>query len=251
MSRGSGGSPDCAYIGLMSETILVTLILIPCLVMAIVVHEVAHGWAALALGDPTAKERGRLTLNPIRHADPVGTLLVPMVLALFNGPIFGWAKPVPVLKDRLHNPRYGMVLVGAAGPGVNFAMALVSAAFLGWVLPAGAQFGGAEIGLPVIVNDLGATALLPTALFFFILINLFIGIFNLLPIPPFDGSHIVEGLLPRRLAKAYGKLRPIGMILFFVLIALTWFAPELRLIERLFTPVAYALDWLLPEALAT
>src|SRR5690606_12914036 len=100
----------------MTDTLLLIIALVPALVIAIVFHEVAHGWTALALGDPTAKEQRRLSLNPIRHVDPVGTLLVPGFLAFVGGPIFGWAKPVPVIKQRLDNPRYGMMAVAAAGP---------------------------------------------------------------------------------------------------------------------------------------
>ena len=107
----------------MTDTILLASILIPCLIIAIVFHEVAHGWVALMLGDPTAKERNRLSLNPIRHVDPIGTLLVPGALALAGMPVFGWAKPVPVIKDRLRNPRFGMMAVAAAGPGTNFVLA--------------------------------------------------------------------------------------------------------------------------------
>ncbi len=117
----------------MTETLLLAVILIPCLIVAIVFHEVAHGWAALALGDPTAKEQRRLSLNPIRHIDPIGTLLVPGALARFGGPIFGWAKPVPVRGDRLRDPRFGMVAVAAAGPGTNLLLALVGAVLFGAV----------------------------------------------------------------------------------------------------------------------
>ena len=111
----------------MTDSILLALIVIPCLVVAIVFHEVAHGLVANMLGDPTAKMRGRLTFNPIKHVDPIGTLLVPGALWLFGGPIFGWAKPVPVMKNRLKNPRYGMMAVAAAGPVMNFLLALVGA----------------------------------------------------------------------------------------------------------------------------
>src|SRR5678815_3791302 len=122
----------------MSETLQLALLLIPCLVIAIVFHEVAHGWAALALGDPTAKERQRLTLNPLRHVDPVGTLLVPGALALFGGPVFGWAKPVPVNFARLRNPRLGMMLVAAAGPVTNLLLATLGAVLIGLTVPADA-----------------------------------------------------------------------------------------------------------------
>jgi Zn-dependent protease len=208
----------------MDDPLTLAVILIPCLVIAIVFHEVAHGWAALALGDPTAKERGRLTLNPLRHADPVGTLAVPLALALLKGPIFGWAKPVPVLKNRLNNPRWGMVAVAAAGPGSNFLMALIGAAALGLVF--------ANAGL----MDSAARGYAVMALQFFILVNVFIGFFNLLPIPPFDGSHIVEGMLPPALARHYAKLRPLGMVLLLGLIAITWFAPQWGVLERVVLP---------------
>src|SRR5688500_2901668 len=111
----------------MNDTLLTALALIPALVIAIVFHEVAHGWVALALGDPTAKERKRLTLNPIRHVDPVGTLLVPGALTLAGLPAFGWAKPVPVNKRRLKNPRFGMMAVAIAGPATNIVLAAVAA----------------------------------------------------------------------------------------------------------------------------
>ena len=111
----------------MTETLLYAAILAPCLIIAIVFHEVAHGLAALALGDPTAREQRRLSLNPLRHIDPVGTLLVPGALALLGGPVFGWAKPVPVIPQRMRNPRLGMMLSAAAGPASNFLQALVGA----------------------------------------------------------------------------------------------------------------------------
>src|SRR5688500_9725631 len=115
----------------MIDTLLTALALIPALVIAIVFHEVAHGWVALALGDPTAKERGRLTLNPIRHVDPVGTLVVPGMLALTGLPASGWAKPVPVIKGRLTNPRFGMMAVAAAGPATNLVLATLGGIALG------------------------------------------------------------------------------------------------------------------------
>lgn len=203
----------------MTETLILAAILIPCLIVAIVFHEVAHGWTALALGDPTAKEQRRLTLNPLRHVDPIGTLLVPGALALMGGPIFGWARPVPVRKDRLDNPRYGMMAVAAAGPATNILLGFVGAILIGLIV----GFGGTP-GLAL------------TALSYFIVINAFLALFNLLPIPPFDGSHIVEGLLPRSLAARYARLQRIGMLLFIALIAATWVFPGWRIIERVILP---------------
>lgn len=214
----------------MSDTIMLALILVPSLIIAIVFHEVAHGWVANALGDPTAREQRRLSLNPLRHVDPVGTLVVPGLLALAKGPIFGWAKPVPVVKDRLRNPRWGMVAVAAAGPGTNFILGLVGAVLLGGVLKV-LTSGNGSVWMMGLANGLE----------YFIIINIFIALFNLLPIPPFDGSHIVEGILPEKAARQYERLRPVGMVFFFGLVALTWFAPQLGVIENFILP---PVEWL-------
>ena len=217
----------------MTETLILAAILIPCLVIAIVFHEVAHGWTALMLGDPTAKEQRRLSLNPIRHVDPVGTLLVPGGLALAGLPIFGWAKPVPVIKQRLDNPRFGMMAVAAAGPGTNFVLALVGAVLLGLSISGDMAAGNGDYGL------------WSTALAYFISINLFLALFNLLPIPPFDGSHIVEGLLPPSAARIYDKLRPFGMILLFaLLLVVPYVFPQANIIERfVIPPVQWAMGY--------
>lgn len=207
----------------MSDTLQLALLLIPCLIVAIVFHEVAHGWAALALGDPTAKEQRRLSLNPIRHVDPIGTLLVPGAMALFGGPIFGWAKPVPVNFSRLRNPRLGMMLVAAAGPGTNIVLAALAAVALG-------LYAGSFEGLA------GVNEFVLGGMLLFITINVFLALFNLLPIPPFDGSHIVEGLLPRSVAHHYAKLRNLGMLLFIALIAATWAFPHAGIIENTVGP---------------
>lgn len=219
----------------MTDTLTLAIVLIPALIVAIVFHEVAHGWTALALGDPTAKEQNRLSLNPLRHVDPVGTILVPGLLALMSAPIFGWAKPVPVRKDRLDNPRFGMMAVAAAGPGTNFVLAAVGAIALGLLAP-------------TLQPDINAEPTLAVqGLFYFILINIFLGIFNLLPIPPFDGSHIVEGLMPRRYVHLYEKLRPFGMLLFLGLVLLTWFAPEWGVLDKTLGP---PVEWALRNYLA-
>jgi Zn-dependent protease len=214
----------------MNDTLLLALAMIPALVIAIVCHEVAHGWAALLLGDPTAKERRRLTLNPIRHVDPVGTLLVPGGLALAGMPVFGWAKPVPVDYRRLRDPRTGMMLVAAAGPLTNLVLAALGAIVLG--LTARFASGPLDGGLGYFVVTLQL----------FILINIFLALFNLLPIPPFDGSHILEGLLPRRAAMVYDRLRPLGFPLVFVLlVAVPYLFPGSGIVENVVAP---PVDWL-------
>ncbi len=234
-AKRSGRNESDILMGEMSETLTLVVMLVPALIIAIVFHEVAHGWTALMLGDSTAKNAKRLTLNPIRHVDPVGTLLVPGILALAGGPIFGWAKPVPVRKDRLDNPRFGMMAVAAAGPGTNLVLAAIGAVLLGIAAANGLTAVGEEQGL------------LTQGLLYFILINIFLALFNMLPIPPFDGSHILEGLMPPSWAKAYDRLRPFGMLLFVGLIALTWFAPELGVLENIIGP---PVNWALEQYLA-
>ena len=223
----------------MTEGLLLAAIVIPCLVIAIVFHEVAHGWTALALGDPTAKERNRLSFNPIRHVDPIGTLVVPGALWLFGGPIFGWAKPVPVIKQRLNNPRYGMMAVAAAGPGMNLLLALVGAILIGLIAPS------------VSPENFASPGILVEGLFYFLLINLFLAFFNLLPMPPFDGGHIVEGLLPRSLAKYWGQFQQVGMFLLIALIAASWAFPQWNIIgNTIGPPVEWALEKYLSIAAA-
>jgi len=217
----------------MTDTIIEILALVPALVLAIVFHEVAHGYVAKLLGDPTASERGRLSLNPIRHVDPVGTLLVPGALAFFGGPVFGWAKPVPVNAKRLRNPRYGMMAVAAAGPGSNLILAAIGAILIGLLYR--------TAGSPDEIGVFGY--FLYAALTYFLSINVFLALFNLLPIPPFDGSHIVEGLLPRSAAEVWAKLRQVGMFLFILLIAITWAFPNSGVIETVvMPPVQWALN---------
>jgi Zn-dependent protease len=152
------------------------------LIVAIVLHEISHGWVANAFGDPTAKRLGRLSPNPIRHVDPIGTIALPLILVLANAPVFGWAKPVPVVAQRMRNPRLHMMLVALAGPGMNLLLALAAA--VGLAIATGAADRSA--GSAFLLANLGN----------FLVINIFLAVFNLLPIPPFDGGHVVEGLPP-------------------------------------------------------
>lgn len=210
----------------MDNTLFQALALIVPLIFAIVFHEVAHGYAARLLGDPTASQRNRLSLNPLRHVDPIGTIILPAILKLSGGPVFGWAKPVPVNPARLNNPRRDMMLVAAAGPGANLVLAAVGAVLLGLLL----RFAlDPEPGI--------AVAFIAANLGNFIAINVFLALFNLLPIPPFDGSHIVEGLLPGNAARAYARSRPYGFVLLFTLLLIVpWLFPELGIVEKLILP---------------
>ncbi|MBV1689045.1 site-2 protease family protein [Novosphingobium sp. G106] len=217
----------------MSETIFQAAALILPLIFAIVFHEVAHGWVARALGDPTAHEANRLSLNPLRHVDPMGTIILPGFLALVKGPVIGWAKPVPVNKYRLRNPRFGMMAVAAAGPATNFVLAAIGAVLLGLLA---AKHGG-------VPQDQSLAAFVATALIYFLQVNVFLALFNLLPIPPFDGSHLVEGLLPRAAAKRYARLRPYGLgLMIALLIVLPWAVPGLSIIQRFVLP---PVNWML------
>ncbi|MGB3471336.1 MAG: site-2 protease family protein [Erythrobacter sp.] len=206
----------------MWNTFIMALVVLPSLVIAIVVHEVAHGYVAKLLGDTTASDRGRLTLNPIRHVDPLGTILLPGALALAGAPVFGYAKPVPVRKSRLRNPRFGMMAVAAAGPLSNFVMAFLGAIAAGLVWTQGADFDQSASVLTLLRSPQGEALWLMSGFYFFILINLFLGLFNLLPIPPFDGSHIVGGLLPAPLRQRWERIQRLGIILILGVIGYSW-----------------------------
>lgn len=176
------------------------------LLFSLTVHETAHAWAADRLGDPTARLLGRVSLNPIVHADLVGTVIFPLVAMLSGVPLIGWAKPVPVNVRQLRNPRRDYVLVAAAGPASNLLLAL-TAALLVHVLPVS----------PVTIGEPNISAPLAALLSRAIQLNVLLAVFNMIPIPPLDGGNVLGGLLPRRLSSAFNAIRPYGFMLLYVL----------------------------------
>jgi Zn-dependent protease len=176
--------------------------------MAIILHEVAHGYVANMLGDPTARLAHRLTLNPFRHVDRMGTVIVPGLLFLLQAPfLFGWAKPVPVDFRRLRNPRRDMVLVALAGPGTNLGLAVVAAVGLAVAMP---EDGTASLTRFWIVDTLSKLLIL----------NLVLAVFNMIPLPPLDGGRVAVGLLPAPLAMRLARLERVGLLLLIGLLFL-------------------------------
>lgn len=189
------------------------VLLAPPLIVAVVIHEVAHGWVAEKLGDPTARALGRITLNPIKHIDPVLTLLLPGLLILSGSPVvFGGAKPVPVDPRHFKNPRRGMAIVALAGPVVNFILAAACCLALKFSIPY-LQSGALQPPSAVSLVAFGW-------LFHGLLVNLVLGTFNLIPIPPLDGGRILVGFLPLPWARRVAKLERWGLPLVFLLLYL-------------------------------
>ena len=204
------------------------LIILPVLLFSLTIHEMAHAVTADWYGDPTARRLGRISLNPLVHLDPVGSLLLPLMGFYFGGFIFGWAKPVPVNPANLKNHRRDFLVIAAAGPASNIVLAIGASVLLGFV-PGG--LGAAE-GIPAVLATLGL---------FMVQLNLLLAVFNMLPIPPLDGGNVLAGLLPETLASSYDRLiRPYGFLILIVLMATGWLY---RLIDP---PYSFLMRWLQP-----
>jgi Zn-dependent protease len=200
-------------------------------VLAITLHEAAHGYAALALGDTTARDAGRLSLNPLKHIDRVGTIILPgflLISQLLLPPhkiffMFGWAKPVPVGAWKFRDPRRGMAIVATAGPLMNF--------FLAWL---------AALVIPMADDPSGVQAIVQQFLIYFMLSNIVLGLFNLLPIPPLDGGRIAVGLLPLGLARIWARLEKAGIL---IVLLVVFILPRLTGVDPLGQALASVLPW--------
>jgi Zn-dependent protease len=182
------------------------LIEILVLLFSLTIHEMSHAWTADRLGDPTARRLGRVSINPLVHIDPIGTIVFPLLAAVSRVPLIGWAKPVPVRIGNLRQPRRDYVLVAAAGPASNLVLATIASLALRTMATSPSTIGGLDTPGP-----LARLAMLT------IEINLLLALFNMIPIPPLDGGNVLAGLLPGRLAPAFDVLRPYGFLLLYAL----------------------------------
>ena len=202
-----------------------------CFIPALVLHEVSHGFAAYKLGDPTAKSMGRLSLNPIRHIDPFGTVIMPLLLMMMGWPVFGYAKPVPYNPMYFKDKRRGDLLVGLAGPGANLVLALIGAG-IAWALWPFVTGANGQAMLSNIVFQYFYLMFIPM----FVLINLYLMFFNLLPIPPLDGSSIFAFLLPERFLPQYYRIQQYALPVFMVIVLVLPYALNVN-------PIGVYLDW--------
>lgn len=212
----------------IAQFIQVAAVMAPPIIFSIILHEVAHGWVAESLGDKTARMMGRLTLNPIPHIDPIGTIFLPLLLIIMGSKfLFGWAKPVPVNFKNLRNPKRDMIFVAGAGPATNLVLALVSALVYALLVhiypplkvlfeifiatlkipPLGQASGAAFLAIPLVL--MAGTA---------VVINVLLMLFNLIPLPPLDGGRIMVGLLPPKKAMALARVEPYGFLILVLLI---------------------------------
>ena len=212
----------------MSPDLIQLLIILSVLLFSLTVHEMAHAVTADWLGDPTARRLGRVSLNPLVHLDPIGSVLLPLVGYFAGGFVFGWAKPVPVNMANLKNHRRDFLVIAAAGPASNIVLAIGASVLLG-VVPGG--LGASE----------GVAGALATFGFTLLQLNLLLAVFNMLPIPPLDGGNVLAGLLPETLAASYDRLiRPFGFLILIVLMATGW------LYRFIGPPMSFLMGWLLP-----
>jgi Zn-dependent protease len=194
------------------------------LLFAITIHEASHAWSALKMGDPTAYAAGRVSLNPLAHIDPIGTVILPIILVLMHAPAFGWAKPVPVNPYNLRHPRRDNLWISLAGPAANLTAAL-SAIILIRILRALAPGITTFLQGFILLRQPFPRGFYPLeglalVLFYFVLINTYLAVFNMIPVPPLDGSGILSGLLSDRAAAAYDRIRPYGFIIVLALVSL-------------------------------
>ena len=198
------------------------------LLFSLTVHELAHAWTASRLGDPTARLLGRVSLNPMVHADPIGTILFPLLAIIGNVPLIGWAKPVPVNINRLRRGRRDYVFVAAAGPASNLLMALGASIGLSLLTVSPMRLGEPNVSAPI-------ASLLAQAM----LINVLLAVFNMIPIPPLDGGNVLGGLLPRSIGSKYDAIvRPYGFILLYALLLTRGFD------YLVIPPARFLLSWL-------
>lgn len=195
-------------------------------VFAIILHEVMHGVVAKALGDDTAARAGRLTLNPISHIDPFGTLFLPALLLFLHLPVFGFAKPVPVDFRRLRNPRAGMIAVAAAGPLTNLTLAVLSAVAMRLMMDNLRAPWGPSIALPLVYMARAS-----------VFINVVLGVFNLFPLLPLDGGRVAAGLMPLPMARSFARLEPYGFLILLLLLYTGWVDSVINPIIRTVTRV--------------